>query len=240
MLKTLIRQLARRCGYEIRRAQPPAPGTDWVLDSRRLTSGIAAPVVFDVGANVGDIAIRLANTFPPATSIHAFEPALATYNQLVSRAARFDGVVCHQCALGAQASVQRLYHGINSQLNRLAPADPLGDGTDEEVPVDTVDAFAASAGIDRIHVLKTDTEGFDVAVLRGAGGLLQRRAIDVVVSEASFDGVSDWHTRFDDVRDLLEPHGFRLFGVYDVERWGRHLKYCNVLFVRQPRDPTIP
>jgi len=69
--------------------------------------------------------------------------------------------------------------------------------------------------------------------------LLQQGAIKTIVCEVTFDLVSDWHTRFDEVRELLTPHGYILFGIYECVRWGAHLRYCNVMFVREADFPPL-
>jgi len=40
------------------------------------------------------------------------------------------------------------------------------------VTITTIDAFCSANNIDQISVLKTDTEGFDAEVLRGADKML--------------------------------------------------------------------
>jgi FkbM family methyltransferase len=198
-----------------------------------LLQNIEASVIFDVGANVGEVSARLAAAFPPPARIQAFEPATSTFTQLSAACAAFPHVQPRQLALGTRIGKSSLYHGINSQLNRLAPAGQLGDGTTEEVETTTVDALAQQMGWDTIDLLKTDTEGFDVDVLNGAAGLLHRGAIRAIVSEVTFDAKSTWHTHFEAVSACLIPQGFCLYGIYDCMRWGVHLSYCNVLFLHE-------
>jgi len=49
--------------------------------------------------------------------------------------------------------------------------------------VTTVDAFMEARRIERIGLISVDTEGWDGFVLRGMGGALQRKAIDVIEFE---------------------------------------------------------
>ena len=238
MLKELLRRSARACGYEIHKLQPLPPGRDWVVDLQRLLRAERAPVLFDVGANVGQVSRRLAAAFPAPARIFAFEPASATFAQLATSLAAHPHAQPHQLALGDKPGRLQLHHGINSELNRIVPVAELGDGTHEDVEVATLDQLATRLGVERIDVLKTDTEGYDGNVLRGAAGLLQRGAIRAVVSEATFDSAGEWHTRFDEIRGQLEPHGFCLHNIYDCALWGCHLKYCNVLFLREADFPS--
>ena len=240
MFKALLRRAARSCGYEIRKVQPSPAGRDWIVDLGRLLPTSPAPVLFDVGANVGVVSQRLAGAFPAPARIFAFEPAAATFTQLVAALSGHPHVQCQHLALSEKPGRFRLYHGINSQLNRLAPVGTLGDNTHEDVEVSTVDDVAGQLGLARIDVLKIDTEGFEVEVLRGAAGLLQCSAIRAIVAEATFDLASDRHTRFDEIRALLVPRGFYLHGIYDCELWGAHLKFANVLFLHEAAFPPPP
>lgn len=240
MLKNLMRKAINACGYEVRKIQPPAEGTNWIADLNRLNRAVHNPIVFDVGANIGNVSRRLAVAFPAPARIFAFEPATATFAQLNASVASFRHVQCHHLALSETPGRLRLYHGANSELNRLKTTGTGAGETYEEVDVSTLDEISSRIGIDRIDLLKTDTEGFDASVLRGGIGLLRRGAIRTVVTEATFDPTSDLHTRFDELRDLLVPYGFCVYGIYECERWGVHLKYCNVAFVREADFATIP
>ncbi len=51
------------------------------------------------------------------------------------------------------------------------------------VPVCTLDQFTASRNITKIHFLKVDAEGYDLAVLEGATSLLRSGAIDIFMFE---------------------------------------------------------
>src|SRR4051812_18212186 len=72
-LKSVMRPLIRRMGYDIRRF---GLGQDAYLDIKGLIGSNLSPVIFDVGANVGQTIDALRETFPRPT-IHAFEPSKA-------------------------------------------------------------------------------------------------------------------------------------------------------------------
>jgi hypothetical protein len=52
-----------------------------------------------------------------------------------------------------------------------------------DVAVSTIDDFVVERGIDRIAFLKVDTEGFDLAVLRGAQKAIAEYRIEVIQFE---------------------------------------------------------
>lgn len=157
----------------------------WVLG--RCAAG--TPVqVFDVGANRGDWTGALLTAAEQCgrthVTVHAFEPSMHTYS-LLRAALTGQPVKVHQCAVSdhvgeAVLTVIAPAAGTNS-LNPDVAASR--DAATEVVPTTTLDAFAAERDIVRIHLLKIDTEGHDLNVLRGAGGLLTEQRVDVVQFE---------------------------------------------------------
>ena len=99
----------------------------------------------------------------------------------------------------------------------------------------TVDAFCAVHGIDKIDLLKIDTEGYDLVVLEGARELLRSGRARFILVEAVLI-VVDLHSRFVCARDfvrVLAEHGYEAFGIYDQMPHldgRRSLGYFNLLF----------
>ena len=88
------------------------------------------------------------------------------------------------------------------------PGGPAG-ATTEEVATNTLDAYADRAGLDHVTLVKIDTEGHDLAVLRGAQRLFTEQRISI----AQFEYNHRWvyaRCYLRDVFDLLEPLGYRL------------------------------
>lgn len=150
----------------------------------------------DAGANVGLISFQVAHRRPGAR-IHAIEanpPAAAIWRR--NRELNPCGhVELASCALGAEVG----------SVTLVAPEHDLGggrvstDGPGVTVPVTTLDRFCEERGIIAIDVLKLDVEGSEAAVLRGARGLLEARAIRTLVMECN-DG-------------YLEPQGLTRAGL---------------------------
>jgi FkbM family methyltransferase len=143
--------------------------------------------VADVGANVG----RWSRSFVAAAStagraadlrLHAFEPDAVAYARL-ERA--LDGA---PAILSAVALSDR--HGT-AAFHAVAPAAgtnslhlaPGTTATTERVSTITFDSYAARSGVHRFALVKIDTEGHDLTVLRGARTMLAEHRIAVVQFE---------------------------------------------------------
>jgi FkbM family methyltransferase len=192
--------------------------------------------IFDVGANIGQSALSFARDFPQA-EIYAFEPFSSIFARLERNVAGQARIKPLRRALGSTAEHMRVgFDGDSmSQTNRIAP---VADGASaessltEDIEVETLDAFCSASSIERIDILKTDTEGYDVEVLRGAARMLKQGQIQIVITEAGFVG-DQHHTPFSDSYELLRSNGFQIVGVYETTYLpdGR-CDFCNVVYAR--------
>ena len=102
----------------------------------------------------------------------------------------------------------------------------------------TVDEYMYENRIDRIDLLKIDTEGNEEAVLRGSMRHLEDRKIEFVLCECDFTARPDEpHGDFRTVLGLLEPLAYRVVSVYTngVDNLG--WLWGDVLFRYAPGQP---
>jgi FkbM family methyltransferase len=187
----LAARLGRRMSWRLGRAlylEARGDAGSWLdfeasgeaLLQRRMLEHFAAShgplVVFDVGANVGGWTLALLDCtaslgIADRLEVHAFEPVPSTVATLRRRIGahalgRLVRVVPE--ALSSEAGAMRIFvAGENEGTNSLH-ADPMRPGLPEvEVRARTLDEYAESLGLARIHYLKCDAEGHDLEVLRG-------------------------------------------------------------------------
>jgi FkbM family methyltransferase len=78
------------------------------------------------------------------------------------------------------------------------------------VPIRRLDTLMSEGVVPRVDFLKIDCEGFEPAVLKGAGRFLGESGVLGIESEIGFSSI-DWpQTHFLAVYEQLLPHGFRL------------------------------
>lgn len=201
-------------------------GVDLYHDLGRLDSHIHT--IIDVGANVGQAALRFREQFPRAV-IHCFEPVRSTFMKLVKNVTR-QGCHCHCCALGSREERRTIYVRDNDTMSSLIR--PTDYASAEEVDVKTLDEWSCENSIECVDVLKIDAEGYDLEVLAGASRLLQQGAVKFVLAEVGFDETKPI-APYEAVMAALGSKGMRLVGLYNqTMEWGgkRHLLYADALF----------
>lgn len=238
-LKRWIKGAAGRMGLHIDSDASLPTGVDWLRDVRRSGLVGMAPLCFDVGANVGQTVRELKRSWPAAV-VHAFEPFSQPRADLVLVADRMTDVTVVGMALGAEPGSARVQPREMSVLNSLLPstAPPSGDPS-ELIRIETVDRYCGAQGIDSIEVFKTDTEGYDLDVLRGADQMLGAQRIAFVHVEVTFFPGNDRNTAFNPVFELLTiNHRYRFLGLYDthpLHHFNEPNLFCNALFVARER-----
>lgn len=193
--------------------------------------GTEIRTIFDVGANVGDTAVKYRQAYPAAV-IWAFEPVNATFRELERIAADGAGIRAFNVALGASDEEGRITAVGTSRGNGLV----AGPASGPVQPVEIVrgDTFCRAHRVTQIDLLKIDTEGSDLDVLRGFHDMLGDGRIDLVYVEAGMHVDNAKHVPLERFKGYLEPIGYRVFKIYNQSaerRAGPHLRRADVMFV---------
>jgi FkbM family methyltransferase len=164
-------------GGEIVRVLPEHAHLGWNPDEyhafrQAVHAGMTA---LDVGANVGAYSLLLGQWVGPNGSVHAFEPAPATFDGLVKHVGlnALDHVVYPvQAALGAVSSTASLLVSGTHGESRLAAPAERGAAT-IDVSVTTIDEYCRAHRLMPAFI-KIDVEGAELDVLRGARETIRR------------------------------------------------------------------
>lgn len=132
-------------------------------------------LALDVGANIGLTTFALAQL---ATAVHAFEVVPGTFELLETNVsnAGVTNVVLHQFGLGDTSGPVSLNRSATNRSGAYISTEvfPTREHVTETGRVEALDAVASGLGLDRVGLIKIDVEGFEVPVLHGARGLLER------------------------------------------------------------------
>ena len=233
-LKSRIRAAIQRFGWDIHKIQPEA---DPFSDMRVLLEPKKDPIIFDVGANVGRSIRSFQSTFPNPV-IHAFEPSPVAFSVLQSSSGLGD-VHLNNVGVGSRSDVLEFLDRSDTEHSSF-----LGDGEDaaralseicQRIPVEvvTLDAYCGKQGIHGINVLKCDAQGFDLEVLKGAGGLFAGQQIDCVFIELQFIRPYEKAGTPGQIIDFLIDNGMTLMRFYGTYYLDDIVSWTDALFVRR-------
>ena len=193
---------------------PAASGERWFL--RRYLPRVANPTVIDVGAHRGDYT-AMCLEFAPHARILACEPHPLSLAELRRRFSDCSNVSLCETAIAANTGCRSFYDRASEQgtshasLHRAVIEDlHICEAAEFAVQVTTLDEIATRHSIGNIDLLKIDTEGSELDVLKGAVGLLRENRI--AVCQIEFNAMNVYsRVFFKDFWDVLTDfHLFRL------------------------------
>jgi FkbM family methyltransferase len=131
------------------------------------------PVILDVGANVGGYSRDIVSISPSAT-VFAFEPHPLTFERLVSNVKPHGSIHPLNYAVGDRPGRQILYDRRSelgtahaSMFREVIEDIHKAQSSGHEVNVITLDEFIDEKGLACVDLLKIDTEGYELNVLKG-------------------------------------------------------------------------
>ena len=174
----------------------------------------------DIGAHIGWFSVWASRFVGATGTVYSIEPEPNNYVHL-KRTIADNGcrnVVTYQSAVSEHDGETVFYvnqdndgghalwdcskHEFNEKT-RKSPSSILVLST-------TLDSFCLSRKIGQIRMIKIDTEGAEVSVLRGASELLSMSAIDYVICEVNDAGLNKMDTSIDKMQSFMADKGYRL------------------------------
>lgn len=238
-MKNLVKSLLRNCGIVISRIPRNRVRGLGLPEDLALLICTPAPICFDVGANVGQTISILKNSLM-VPQIHAFEPATDAFAKLNGIFSKDHSIKLYQVAMGMQCGEAdfNLFgdSALNSLLDLTEDAENIFEGSrligSERVRIETIDRFSKEAGITSIDLLKIDTQGFDLNVLRGAERMLRYGSIQNVLIEINFTSLYDGQNSAEDIIVYLRQFKLHLVDFYEKQRIGNRIAWCTALFTK--------
>lgn len=215
-MKKILRRLFDSIGYKISKKSKILLLDDDPFIAVKKEIGVYNPVFFDVGANLGQTIKKMSNNYKEAT-IFAFEPSKKCFESLKSDF-KSNKIILHNLAIGSVCGSLEFneysWSALNSILKRAYGTAEINQTYFVEVL--TIDAFCSANNIKYINFLKTDTEGYELNVLKGASSMMQQNRIQFVYVEIFFNENYIGQSSFGDIYNYLIENRFELIRFYDV------------------------
>ena len=220
--KSFLKKLFHSFGYDFSRYIPQDFGINPIADASKFLLKTDNPTIFDVGANTGQSIEIIKNILPNATNaitIHAFEPSHKTFSLLSKKWGGDSNIFLNNFALGSRNERKTFLENYHSDMSSfLQPSSYCwGEIVEEKsVQIRTTDEYCKNQKIQNIDLLKVDTQGYDLEVLKGSKLLLESNSIKMVLMEIIF---SDMYTNlpaYDEIFKFMRLNNFKLVSTYKV------------------------
>jgi len=243
IVRSLTWRVGRRLYCWARRDEPDSPATNgeyWLIGQLLGELADNTPILMDIGANRGDWTAQARGIFDSlgkAGLVYTFEPTQSTYTFLTDRFKEDDSVKLNKVALSEHTGQAEFF--VNGELAGTNSLHNVQGAIVETVQTQRFDDFLESAGLETILFVKSDTEGHDMSVLRGAEKSLRAGSIEVWQFEYNHRWVFN-HSVLKDVFDFIEDKPYSLGKVYGngieiYEKWHPELERffeANYVLVR--------
>lgn len=235
-LKNRLRPWLKARGMFLYTTRTLPRGVRLEVDLARFRALADFSAVVDVGANEGQTVTRFLAAFPRAR-IFSFEPVPATFRRLAAAFGGHPRVTCENLAASDRTGEVQMLVGAeaDSFVSRIVPADAREDAVwhRETVRAVRLEEYLAGKQLPRIDLLKTDTEGHDLSVLRGCESLLRDHRVGFVLCEVGFSPGNTQNSHLAAIGDYLRQHDYLFFALYPPTGWtpSLELAYADALFV---------
>jgi len=159
---------------------------------------------FDVGANVGQTAMAMAQTTQKL--VYCFEPHPATFFKLKKNLSlnSFLPIKAEQLGLGQKPGWAQMGENINHSGSNC-----IQNHGNISVPLSCIDEYIESNQISACDFIKIDTEGYELEVLKGAENTL-KKFHPILVIELDENNLEKYHTSSNELITYLLSFGYKL------------------------------
>jgi FkbM family methyltransferase len=191
----------------------------------RLSSGVAAPVLWDIGANIGGVTLPFLQRNPSARAV-CFEPSPEVAGRLLANLS-VNPALAKRCDVVLLPLTDR--HGptaffvssetFNSGVGGLGVSHNRAGSPVRTFGL-TGNEMLETGGLPPPTVIKLDVEGFELETLKGLAGTLTRMKPAVVFEHSLYRFKERGIGEVDVVVRHLESCGYSVFHLDGVQRVG--------------------
>lgn len=182
--------------------------------------------IIDIGAAQGDTAIWFAQVFP-RHHVHAFEPVKTSFDKALKKTGKFSNITLHNVALTNEKGETTVHVSDDVFSSSIIPINPSEIKTKDPAlaarlktksshkiamqPLDETEGLHGS-----VLLMKIDTQGSELAVLKGAVKTLSRTRL--VLVEMNNHELYEGSARYHQVDEFLRQNHFKLRDIYVTYR----------------------
>lgn len=195
--------------------------------------GLQPKTLIDVGAFEGSWS-RMTRAIWPQSQIVMFEPNLAKREKL-ARVAQDITATTFAELLGAEDGASVSFNVMSTGSSVYSERSPL-ERTSEDRQLRRLDSVLPN--IEQPGLLKIDTQGYELEVLKGATGLLDK--LEAILLEVAIIEINEGAPLLDKVVSFMRELGFVTYDILEIHRrpLDQATNQIDILFVR-PSSPLL-
>lgn len=173
-------------------------------------------IIFDIGANRGQSINRFKKIFNDA-SYHCFEPLSSECEKIRGKYGN-SKVKINNIALSNKIEEEvDFYVNKFNETSSLFSSEPKNKNfiSDRKIKIqtDTIDNYVLKNKINKINLMKIDTQGNEEKILIGAEKCLKNKIFDFIELEMIVGNIYNTEISFNNIEKLLLPNGYKFFGI---------------------------
>jgi FkbM family methyltransferase len=189
------------------------------VEPRQALYSLVQPgqVVFDVGANVGEVLLNVARRLGNHGQVFGFEINPHTYKRCL-----------HNLSLNEFKNVRLFEQGFGAEKGSFLLGSPNARNSGEDqilqdagqigiaVQITTMDDFVLEQGIERLDLVKIDVEGFEMNVLRGAEHTVKKLRPQFFI-ELDDKNLRQQQSSAKELVEWLEQRGYHILHANEIQ-----------------------
>ena len=198
------------------------------------------PIIFDIGANDGQ-SIKRFNSIFPKSIIYSFEPIEELFKKII-KLYNTKNFIVNNFALGEKEEKKNFYinkHSftssffkINNKYKELHDFDKAQKTTN--VKVMTLDKYIKLHNVKKIDILKIDTQGYELNILKGAKLTLKKKIIKFIEIEMI---IADYYKKKINIHDIDLIMSKNNYYLYNMENFcydkNCEIKWFDMLYMNK-------
>jgi len=243
LIKKTIHKILLIYGYELNYIRTN------LVDGKNLDRDLniiidsTSPVCFDVGANEGQSIQYFSKIFLEPL-IYSFEPSTKVFNRLMAQYSECNKVELFNVALGEEKGEKVFINYKASVLSSFLALDASKENRfrgyevddKEVVKIDTIDSVVETKGVERIDLLKIDTQGYDLNVLKGAEVSLRTGVVKSIFIEVNFISMYKNQSNPLEIIEYLMGHNYYFVGFYEKVYQENTMAWATALFSQRGKE----
>ena len=197
------------------------------------------PCIFDVGANTGQSIERFKRIFLNCI-IHSFEPHKECFDIIKKKFNQ--NVVINNFALGKYNQNKNFNFNILTYTSSFLQINKKNKNSflfknkkKQKVKIVKLDYYVKCHNIKNIDILKIDTQGYELNVLKGGAKTLKSKIVKFIEIEITLDEIYLGNPKFFEIDFIMNKNNFFIYqlGEFSYENQIDKLKSFDVVYMKR-------